>query len=127
MIAPFWADVDTRGPLSGLVYYKVTPSSLIVIWDHVGYFASQDNLLNTFQLIITDGTDPIVPNGNTAFCYGEMQFTTGSASGGADQTRRGAQDLPDLFRQKQRHSQDRGKIQSLLSRRRREEIGRAHV
>ena len=26
MIAPFWADVDTRDPGSGLVYYKITPT-----------------------------------------------------------------------------------------------------
>src|SRR6185369_9040116 len=30
MIAPFWADVDTRNVGSGLVYYKVTATSLIV-------------------------------------------------------------------------------------------------
>ncbi len=84
MIAPFWADVDTRGALSGLVYYKVTPTSMIIKWDHVGYFSTQDNLLNTFQLIITDGSDSLVPNGHTAFCYGDMQWTTGSASGGTN-------------------------------------------
>jgi hypothetical protein len=82
MIAPFWADVDTRGPLSGLVYYKATASSLIIIWDHVGYFSNHDSLRNTCQLIITDGQDPLVPNGNTSFCYGDMQWSTGDASGG---------------------------------------------
>ena len=41
--------------------------------------------VNTFQLIITDGTDPIVPNGaNVSFCYKDMQWTTGSASGGVN-------------------------------------------
>ncbi len=83
MIAPFWADVDTRNLASGLVYYKVTPTALIVQWNHVGYYNSQVDLVNTFQLIITDGTDPLVPGGNnTAFCYGDMQWTTGAASGG---------------------------------------------
>ena len=28
MIAPFWADVDTRGPLSGIVYYPVSYTHL---------------------------------------------------------------------------------------------------
>lgn len=82
MIAPFWADVDTRGALSGLVYYKITTSHLIVRWDHVGYYGIHDDLLNTFQLIITDGNDSLVPGGNTAFCYGDMQWTTGDASSG---------------------------------------------
>ncbi|MCX6291488.1 MAG: T9SS type A sorting domain-containing protein [Bacteroidetes bacterium] len=83
MIAPFWADVDTRDTLSGLVYYKVTPTALIVKWEQVGYFNMHSNLVSTFQLIITDGTDPLIPGGsNVAFCYGDMQWTTGDASGG---------------------------------------------
>ncbi len=104
MIAPFWGDVDTRGAqpvvsydslsgtwdtlqagtsYTGLVYYKVTPSALIVRWDSVGYFSAQADKRNTFQLIITDGNDPLVPGGNNvAFCYGDMQWTTGAASGG---------------------------------------------
>jgi hypothetical protein len=83
MIAPFWADVDTRHPMSGLVYYKITPTALIVKWDNVGYFNTHDDKLNTFQLIITDGTDTLLPSGvNVGFCYGDMQWTTGDASGG---------------------------------------------
>jgi hypothetical protein len=84
MIAPFWADVDTRGSLSGVVYYKLESNRLTVTWDHVGYFSSMDDKLSTFQLIISDGTDPLVGLGqNVCFCYGDMQWTTGSASGGA--------------------------------------------
>jgi gliding motility-associated-like protein len=84
MVAPFWADVDTRGTGSGLVYYKVTPSALIVRWQTVGYFASYFDKLNDFQLIITDGVDPLIPGGNNvSFCYGDMQWTTGDASGGS--------------------------------------------
>ena len=83
MIAPFWADVDTRPAASGLVYYKVTPTSIIVKWDSVGYYSMNTDKLNTFQLILTNGTDSILPAGNNvAFCYGDMQWTTGAASGG---------------------------------------------
>ena len=83
MIAPFWADVDTRNLSSGLVHYKIMPTYMIIKWDHVGYYNSMADKLNDFQLIITDGSDPILPNGNNvAFCYGDMQWTTGSASGG---------------------------------------------
>lgn len=84
MVAPFWADVDTRGTGSGLVYYKVTPTALIVRWQTVGYFSSYFDKLNDFQLIITDGVDPLIPGGNNvSFCYGDMQWTTGDASGGS--------------------------------------------
>lgn len=85
MIAPFWGDVDTRNAGSGLVYYKKTPTSLIVKWNNVGYYSSAADKLNDFQLIITDGNDPILPVGkNVAFCYGDMQWTTGSASSGVN-------------------------------------------
>ena len=84
MIAPFWADVDTRSTNGGNVWYKVNPHSLIVVWDHVGYFSMMEDKLNTFQLIISDGLDTLIPNANNvSFCYGDMQWTTGSASGGS--------------------------------------------
>lgn len=83
MIAPFWGDVDTRNQQSGLVYYKITPTNIIIRWNEVGYYNSQFDKLNDFQLILTNGADPILPLGcNVAFSYGDMQWTTGSASGG---------------------------------------------
>ncbi len=81
MVAPFWADVDTRG--TGTVKYKITPTAMYVNWEAVGYYSSMTDKVNTFQLIITDGSDPVLPAGNNiAFCYGDMQWTTGAASGG---------------------------------------------
>lgn len=87
MIAPFWGDVDTRSITSGLVYYKITPSYMVVRWQTVDFFDATNpahtSLYNDFQLIITDGSDPILPPGNNvSFCYGDMQWTTGDASGG---------------------------------------------
>ena len=83
MVAPFWGDVDTRDSASGLVYYKITPTSLIVRWDNVGYFPVAADKLNDFQLIITNGADPALPAGtNVGYCYNDMQWTTGGASGG---------------------------------------------
>ncbi len=91
MIAPLWSDVDTRGPSSGIEYYKLTNSHLIVQWDAVDYFESDTSntahlpLYNSYQLIMTDGTDPILPTGqNVSFCYKDMNWTTGDASGGVD-------------------------------------------
>jgi len=81
MVAPFWADVDTRG--TGTVKYKITSTAVYVNWDAVGYYSEYTDKVNTFQLIITDGTDPVLPEGdNVAFCYKDMQWTTGDASGG---------------------------------------------
>ena len=87
MVAPFWADVDVRGGGVGMniVQYKVTPTALYVNWTDVGYYSMMTDKVNSFQVIITDGTDPMVPNGaNVSFCYGDMQWTTGSASGGTN-------------------------------------------
>jgi hypothetical protein len=86
MVAPFWADVDTRadsGATPGTLMYRLTPHALYVNWSAVGYFPSMTDKLNTFQLIISDGTDPVIPGGNNvSFCYGSMQWTTGAASEG---------------------------------------------
>lgn len=88
MIAPFWADVDTRGDNGsngGTVQYRVTPHALYVNWTDVGYYSMQVDKINRFQLIISDGTDPAIPGGNNvSFCYGDMQWTTGAASMGVN-------------------------------------------
>ncbi|MCA6361860.1 MAG: T9SS type A sorting domain-containing protein [Bacteroidetes bacterium] len=85
MIAPFWADVDTRDSLSGLVYYKITPTYMVIKWDSVGYFNIHSDKRNSFQLIITNGLDSILPPGNNVgFCYGDMEWTTGDASAGVN-------------------------------------------
>lgn len=83
ILAPFWADVDTRAG-NGQVLYKVTPTAVYINWEDVGYYSQQGDKRNTFQLIITDGTDPAVSDGNVAFCYQDMQWTTGSASQGVN-------------------------------------------
>ncbi len=85
MVAPFWADVDTRAAGGGQVWYKVTPNALYVNWVAVGYFSNMTDKLNWFQLIITDGTDAVIGvDKNVSFCYKDMQWTTGSASGGTN-------------------------------------------
>lgn len=89
MVAPFWADVDTRATNDtintdhGLVHYKVTPHALYVNWTDVGYCMLHGDRRNSVQLIITDGMDPVVAGGNNvSFCYGTMEWTTGDASSG---------------------------------------------
>jgi len=76
---------DFTGNPSCLVYYKITPTAMIVKWENVGYYDLHFDKINTFQLIITDGTDPLLPAGdNVGYCYGDMQWTTGDASGGTN-------------------------------------------
>ena len=84
MVAPFWSDVDTRNVLSGLPWFVITPTHMIIQWDSVGYFSNHVDKINSFQLIITNGSDPIVPGGNVSFCYQDMQWTTGDASSGVN-------------------------------------------
>jgi len=60
IIAPFFADVDTRGG-GGLTTYGNDVynghSAFIVNWPGVGYYNSQADKLNIFQLILTDRSD----------------------------------------------------------------------
>ncbi len=83
IVAPFWADVDTRNG-NGQVLYKITPTAVYVNWVEVGYYAFHGDKLNTFQLIITNGSDPVIDGGNVAFCYQNMDWTTGDASQGVN-------------------------------------------
>lgn len=81
MISAYWADVDTRNLSSGLVYYKMTDNALVVRYNNVGYFPMLADLVNDFQLVISDGTSDLIPNGhNISFCYGDMQWSTGTAA-----------------------------------------------
>lgn len=90
MVAPFWGDVDTRNELSGAAYYKffdgdgdLDIDTLVMTWDNVGYFNTAADKTNTFQVAISDGSNPAMGLGNNVcFSYDDMQWTTGDASGG---------------------------------------------
>lgn len=83
MIAPFWSDVDIRG--TGNCTYDVFATYAVFSWMNVGYYNSHTDLINDFQMVITDGLDPILPPGkNVGFYYGTMQWTTGDASSGVN-------------------------------------------
>ena len=75
IIAPFWADIDTRNPASGQIYYKVTPTHLIVTWDHVGYANELADRVNSFQVIMgVPGDELLGPGVNLKMNYGDMQW-----------------------------------------------------
>src|SRR5262249_20933031 len=93
IIAPFWADVDTRGgtttPTGGnaagsdRVWYNLDPTNhvLTITWDDVGYYSEHTDKADAFQLqLIGEG------NGNFEFefIYQALPWVSGDASGGRD-------------------------------------------
>jgi hypothetical protein len=86
MIAPYWGDVDTRCSNCGTVY-SASPNAqtLVVTWDGVGYYPSNSSKTNTFQLVLTDRSAGNTPGDfDIQFRYGQLQWTTGGASGGVN-------------------------------------------
>lgn len=90
IIAPFFADVDTRGAGSGIVRFG-TPSGrtdlFVVDWVSVGYFNQKDDKLNSFQLVLQDLSavpDFAAGDFRIIFNYDRIQWETGDASGGTN-------------------------------------------
>ena len=88
MLAPFFADVDTRNTASKLVQYGQSSIGgrqvFGVNWVDVGYFSSQADKTNSFQLIVTDRSDTGAGNFDFQFNYDRITWETGSASGGTN-------------------------------------------
>jgi hypothetical protein len=89
IIAPFFADVDSRAPGSAEVTYGASQDgrTFCVNWDGmgIGYYGSHSDRLNRFQLLLVDragqggavsGDFDIVMN------YDSINWETGDASGG---------------------------------------------
>ncbi len=73
VISPFFGDVDTRNPASGVVYYNLTPNQLVVTWDQVGYYNSHADVLDSFQLVLRgDGYSVPTGEGTIGFFYKTM-------------------------------------------------------
>jgi hypothetical protein len=90
IIAPFFADVDTRGPGSVLVNFGTGTLNgqkvFVVNWPGVGCFDSISSVLNNFQLILIDrsdrGTGVFGDDFDMEFNYNSVQWDTGTASTG---------------------------------------------
>jgi hypothetical protein len=84
IIAPFFADVDTRNPASALVTYGSSPDgkTFCVNWVGVGYYNQHVDKLNSFQLLLNDRSDVAPGDFDIVFNYGSMNWETGDASGG---------------------------------------------
>jgi hypothetical protein len=86
IIAPFFADVDTRDAGSLPVQYGASivngHTAFGVNWVDVGFFASRSNPLNSFQLVMIDRSDIGVGDFDFEFNYDSIGWETGEASGG---------------------------------------------
>jgi hypothetical protein len=80
IIAPFFADVDTRGAGDLFYDFDTTNGIFTATWDQVGYYASNTDLLNSFQLRLIDQGSG---NFDIEFLYEFINWTIGDASGTA--------------------------------------------
>lgn len=87
IIAPFFADVDTRGAGSALMTYGTGTvnghNAFGVDWNGVGYYGSHTDKLNVFQLVLIDRSDITAGDFDFEFNYGPMLWETGDASSGS--------------------------------------------
>ncbi len=88
IIAPFFADVDTRGNGSGLTRYGTGTvdghNAFGVNWLSVGYYNSRTDKLNSFQLVLVERADTGAGNFDIEFNYRQIQWETGNASAGTN-------------------------------------------
>jgi MYXO-CTERM domain-containing protein len=100
MIAPFWADVDTRASSGGCtattagtcvpnaedqVWWHFEPGRAYITWDEVSYFNCQRDRRNSFQLILSavEGCGGFTGGDfDVEFRYNRCEWDTGDASGG---------------------------------------------
>ena len=91
MVAPFWGDVDTGCATCGRLYYKPVSingtAAYVAHWEAVGFYDEDPSLTNTFQVVIA-AAPVLLGSNNVCFGYGDMQWTTGDASGGDRRLRR---------------------------------------
>src|SRR5262249_47841825 len=91
IIAPFFADVDTSVAGTGgsmVVTYGTSTingrPSFGVNYVNVGYFDSNTNKLNSFQVVLLDRGDTGAGNFDIEFNYDKITWETGDASGGTN-------------------------------------------
>lgn len=87
IIAPFWADVDTRTGGNTVTYGTTTYAgqpAFCVEWDDVGYYDEHFDKLNQFELILVSRPDRGAGEFDVVFNYDKIQWETGDASGGSE-------------------------------------------
>jgi len=88
ILAPFYADVDTRAPGTRVVSfgYDLVDGhfAFAANWLEAGYFAQKQDKKNGFQVVIIDRTDTGAGNFDFELNYGYIKWETGDLSGGVD-------------------------------------------
>lgn len=86
IIAPFFADVDTRGVGSSPVVYGqgtvLGRRAFMANYENVGYYAANDDKLNSFQVVLIDRSNFGAGAFDIEFNYNSIQWESGEASGG---------------------------------------------
>jgi hypothetical protein len=86
IIAPFFADVDTRPAGSRLVTFGQDSingrRAFGANYVDVGYYNQHDDKLNSFQVVLIERADTGEANFDIEFNYGTIKWETGDASGG---------------------------------------------
>lgn len=84
VIAPYWADVDTRSQPGGGAVYVASPNqnTVVVTWHNVGYYSGHNDKLNDFQMTLLNRSETGAGNFDIEFRYNKLEWTTGDASQG---------------------------------------------
>ena len=86
IIAPFFADVDTR--VGNLTAYGPNTidghAAFGATWNNVGYFSEHTDKLNSFQILLIDRDDRAPGDFDIEFNYQHILWETGDASGGVN-------------------------------------------
>lgn len=82
VIAPFWADVDTRCSDCGEVFIgSPNEDTLVITWNEVASYSTNTETTNTFQLVIIDRDDTGGEGDfDVEFRYDNIEWTYGDAS-----------------------------------------------
>jgi hypothetical protein len=87
IIAPFWADVDTRDAGSDVVRYGTGivdgRAAFGVNWVNVGYYAEHSDKLLSCQMIFIVRSDRAAGDYDMEFNYCKVQWEAGDVSGGS--------------------------------------------
>lgn len=88
IIAPFFADVDTRNLASGVTTFGTGVfdgrDAFGVNWIDVGYYSSRADKTNSFQLLLVDRSNTGVGNFDIIFNYDRISWEAGDSTGGTN-------------------------------------------
>ncbi len=87
IVAPLFADIDTRNPASGATTYGHTTFSgrpaFCVNWVDVGYYSQATDRLVSAQLLLVDRSNVAPGDFDIIFNIDRVEWETGDASGGS--------------------------------------------